>query len=58
MFNAIFNSTSIAIIGLSLMGYGFWSVYPPLAFIFAGVIVLLIAYGQYRIANTPLNKDK
>jgi hypothetical protein len=41
-------SLALQLAGLGGVGYGLWEIWPPLAAIIGGVLVMLIGYGMER----------
>lgn len=50
----------LAVVGIGLLGYGLWQIYPPLALIVTGVLVLAAAVLGSRAATIKraANKEK
>ena len=41
-------STIVEVVGLGLVAYGVWLVFPPAAFIFAGGAIVAVSYWKNR----------
>lgn len=48
----------LAVVGIGLLGYGLWQIYPPLALIVTGVLVLAAAVLGSRAATIKRAANK